>query len=139
MSINALLASVSSSTANILRSMYHPLKLTLVLRQASRRVAMVRQGVYQKLRHSPLGLRHQQGDVECISVQMREKLQDRCHIIPTIRTHNGFKYLMVLFPNRPSRVPWDWGRRKSCLSCLSAVCRRRRESSRDLEFRSEIV
>ena len=69
---------------------------------------MVRQGVYQKLRHGPLGLRHQQCDIECISVQMREKLQGRCHIIPTIRTHNCFTYLTVLFPIRFSRVPRDW-------------------------------
>ena len=46
---------------------------------------MVRQGVHQKLRHGPLGLRHQQCDVECISVQMREKLQGRCDIIPTFK------------------------------------------------------
>ena len=105
----------------------YPLKLMLVFRQASRRVVMVRQGVYQKPRHNPL-------DVKCISVQMREKLQGRCHIIPTIQTHNGFKYLTVLFPIR------DWGQHKSCLSWLSVVrCRRRRQSSRDLEFRGAAV
>ena len=72
---------------------------------------MVWQGAYQKPRHDPLGLRHQQCDVECISVQMREKLQGCCHIIPTIRTHNGFKYLTVLFPVRLPRV------NLACLGC----------------------
>ena len=79
---------------------------------------MIRQGVYQKLRQDPLGLRHQQCDVECISVQMREKLQGRCHIIPTIRTHNCFKYLTVLFPIIFSQVSRDWGRGNlACLGC----------------------
>ena len=54
----------------------------LVLHPATWGVVVVRQRVHQKLRHGQLGLRHQQCDVE-----LREKLQGRCDIIPTIQTH----------------------------------------------------
>ena len=39
---------------------------------------------------------------------MIEQLQGRRDIVPTVRTHNGFKHLTVLFPVRLPRVSWDW-------------------------------
>ena len=56
------------------------------------------QGVNQNSRYHPLGLRHQQGDIESISIQVGKQLQGRRNAVPAIRAHKGRKHLPILFP-----------------------------------------
>ena len=69
---------------------------------------MFRQGVNQNSRHHPLGLRHQQGDIESISIQVGKQLQGCRNVVPAIRARNGRKHLPILFSARLSRISGNW-------------------------------
>ena len=69
---------------------------------------------------------------------MREQLQSRRDIVPTIRAYNGFKHLAVLLPVRLLWEPWNW-RRREPRPPRRPRGDRRSLTPREFEFRAVII
>ena len=96
---------------------------------------MISQRPDQPEPHDSLCLRHQEGNIQCIPLQVGQELQgDRC-VVPPIRTNDSVKYLSILVPTcHPTELSYFRCRKRR----RSALNRPRRRGRRRRALRCEL-